>query len=69
MKLTHRVLRVVAVVGTTAVAPLAAAMPAYAGEAPPWEVAVDPGGGGEELAYPPGPGATDFLPGPSIIAI
>jgi hypothetical protein len=81
MKLTHRVLRVVAVVGITAAAPLAAAMPAHAGvgvpqppavqagEAPPWEIAVDPGGGGEQLAWPPGPGATDFLPGPSIIAI
>jgi hypothetical protein len=73
MKLTHRVLRAVAVVGVAAAAPLAAALPAQAGamekrphdaaataEAPPWEGAAD---------FLPGPSATDVVPGPSIIAI
>jgi hypothetical protein len=70
MNITHRLLRAIAVVGVSAAAPLAAAMPAHAGviaKPPPDAVVtpgVDPGSGGELADFPPGPNATDFPPGP-----
>jgi hypothetical protein len=59
MKINHRLVRVVAVLGIFAAAPLALAAPAHAATDFP------PGPGATDL--PPGPTATDYPPGPSVV--